>query len=84
MLTHKANQKLLNFQRSSENHQALEPFNGCLKSVWQSLFNNEKLVCLLIMMPATRRLESVKPMDVITTFRNLRSRAGWLQYYNAA
>ena len=35
-------------------------------------------------MPVTRRVESVTPMDVIATFRNMRSRAGWLRWYNVS
>ena len=77
-------QEFNNFARAHKDHPALEPFGGGLQGVWQPMFNNEQLLVLLIMVPVTTRVESVKPTDVITTFRNIGNMAGWMQWFNAS
>ena len=80
---HLHQQEFWNFLRATKNHQVLELVGGGLRGVWQSCFNNEQLVVLLIMMPVTRLFDSVKLTDVTTTFRNSCNGAGWLQWFTS-
>ena len=77
-------QELLHFIRSQKRKAALEPFNGGIRGVWQPLFDNDQLVCPLIMMPGANNCESIRPIDMIATFRAMCAKGSWLQLYNAA
>ena len=74
----------MHFIRCQKRNAVLEPFHGGISGIWQQLFNNDQLVCLLLMMPPTNHFSSIEPLEVIGTFRIVCATGNMLQLYNAA